>query len=282
MPTDYRALPGTYPLMDRIKAALTDSVTTGGVPAAKAASLIALSVNEGGAIWGTPRSGADLWMPDTLCSDYRQIIGWESGSIHDPLAIPDVILQDAECMQYLASRGGVDPNGNSRLYGPFFHGFQNGQDCVELARFFEWAVDRTKVNVLKAIALGPTQINLQFSKLFTDSASNVGGNSANQCFPQDWDSIWALYNAPDAGAVMDLITYLDPICTGITTYPADHPDDDQTNLRWLGIQTGGNDFTMGGTGYPASYYTKGGVKGTMYSGWLDNVLAAVNDLGISI
>jgi len=120
--------------------------------------------------------------------------------------------------------------------------------------------------VLQSLALGPLQMDLQFSGLYTGAANKPG-------FPMTWDDLWNLYNAPDCATFIDQVVYLDPVSTGIATYPADHPDDDATNIKWLQYQTGGSDLSVGGGGYPASYYESGGGQFTMYNGWLWRVIS---------
>jgi len=107
MPVDYEALSNTDPLvLARIDAALQEMISAS-VPVSKAVSLIAISVNEGMAMWGTPR-GPAMWYPPTVaCVDYRQMVGWESGLLNDPLHIPTGVVNDVETMNYIDSRGGL-------------------------------------------------------------------------------------------------------------------------------------------------------------------------------
>jgi len=266
---DFLQLSTTDPLrIDRIDAALKYLIAAG-IPGSKAVSLIAVSVNEGAVIWGTPRQLAtpdSMWWPDSIvCNNYRQIVGWESASSSNPLALPSEILNDQATMAYLAGRGGLDAS-SQNLQAPFFHGFDsNGADCFELARLLEWAIDQRNPAPLRALSLGPTQMSLQFSGLYTGGPNKPG-------YPTTWDELFTLYNAPDPGAFADLIIYLDPPATMLPDYPADHPDDDSANMHWLQFQTGGTNFDQTVAGYPASYYENNGAPQTMYNGWLWRVL----------
>jgi len=214
------------------------------------------------------------WKDGSICTNYRQIVGWESNSSSNPLAIPATIQGDAKAMAYLQSRGGVTADGTS-LQAPFFHGFQSGLDCWELARFLEWCIDNEDTTPLSALAIGPTQMDLQFSALVTGAANKPG-------YPTTWDELFQLYNSPTPGAMADQIVYLDPPATGITSYPADHPDDAVTNLQWLSFQTGT------GGGYPEAYWETGttdmsgdgGTAQTMYNGWLWRVCSLASSIGL--
>lgn len=270
MATDYSALSlNDSLLLDRIDAALTD-LTGDGVDVSKAISLVALSINEGAVLWGQPRGDSLYYAKDQVCNDYRQILGWEGGG---GLDIPSVVLADQATMDYLSSRGGVDPTG-TKLQAPFFHGFDsNHLDCPELARLLEWAVDTQNTAPLYALSLGPTQMALRFSALYTGAANKPG-------YPTTWDELWQLYNAASPSQFADQVIYLDPLATGITTYPADHVNDDATNIAWLQFQTGGNDLTPGDTGYPAGYYQAAGKPDSLYQGWLERTMNRAKSLGL--
>jgi len=141
-----------------------------------------------------------------------------------------------------------------------------------VAIFFEWAMDNRKAKLLDNFSIGPTMMYLAQSGPFLSSGQPSCG------FPATWDDIFAFYTASTIAAIAPRLTYLDQGCTGISGYPADHPDDDANNIKWLLHQVGMGSQAATEQYYIHGYGNAGADRNTGYHGALWRVINATQGM----
>lgn len=233
-----------------------------GVPAAKAISIAALSVPESNVIWLVDRGPGDLLF-SRACWGCSAFVGlefgeeiWARNADDQPImnadgshkiaawAIRPSAVNDPDSRAYLLSRGLIADASYAAKHmkqpGPYFKlagGLLDPVGSPEIRRYLEWIISNRKAKLLDNLSLGPT---MQYLALSGEFVRATGAGSKGNCgFPDTWEDIWDFYMQSDVARIMhDHITYLDPGCTGMQTYPAEHPDDDVANVKWLTYHTG--------------------------------------------
>jgi len=248
--TDYSALPEDFGSAavpgpgGRLGTAIFEMVTAG-ASTGKAISLAALSIRESCVLWTQPRLPGMLY--DVSCWGLRCPLTLEKPANTLPVGVVPMYrsaAQDADVVQYLTDRGVATLQGADMILTPaMMAGSLCGADSDEVARLFEFVIINRKARMLDNFSLGATMMYLALSPV------GIAGGATAQCcqgtqqpnceFPATWEDIFDLYMSSDAGNVMKHIRYLDPNCFAkFPGYPADHPNDDASNIRWLANHTG--------------------------------------------
>lgn len=227
--TDFRQLHIAGTKLSELSRLVLLDAKQAGIPRDKAISLVALSWRETGVEWTSARSTDAIWLfeggPDEC--QMRVPVGHEPAASSGRLR-PELI-NNAKFLNALTVEGWVKqlPDGQLAANGAFAHPNSNA-----VALMLEWTIIERASDVLAGFSLGPTQVWL--------GQSSVHKPSFNLCgWYNTWEQILEMYLAAGrgVGAMMDLITYLDPACTG-RKYPTEPGDPHALSVAWLTGHTG--------------------------------------------
>lgn len=217
---------------ERRKLALKE-LTSGGVAAHKAISLVAVSATECGYIWNQARVAPPvLEFELSTCWQCRSCVGWEF-ALKNGRKILHPNNKEPVARAFLLDNkmATVGADGDLLPAGPLL-----AANSDAIAKWFEWAVRNRRADLLTNWSIGPTQMHLIWSDLFRPFMKM--GPTPNRL--NTWEQVFEFYTASSAAARGHAIKYLDPGSPGManTSWPAANPDDKEKVITWLIGQVG--------------------------------------------